>query len=74
MEVHRFKNNIIYNLNKLEISNNKKTSQYNSEWLLKNFQHNQIILINGNFVSSNFSFEDKEKIKIKPLKMILNDE
>jgi len=62
------------NLNKLEIPNNKKTSQYNSEWLLKNFQHNQIILINGDFVSSNFSFEDKEKIKIKPLKMVLNDE
>jgi len=34
------------NLNKLEIPNNKKNSQYNSEWLLKNFQHNQIILIN----------------------------
>ena len=56
------------NLNKLEIPNNKKTSQYNSEWLLKNLQHNQIILLNGDFISSNFSFEDKEKIKIKPLK------
>jgi len=31
-------------------------------------------LINGDFVSSDFSFEDKEKIKIKPLKMVLNDE
>jgi len=62
------------NLNKLEIPNNKKTSQYNSEWLLKNLQHNQIILLNGDFISSNFSFEDKEKIKIKPLKMVLNDE
>jgi len=62
------------NLNKLEIPNNKKTSQYNNEWLLKNFQHNQIILVNGDFVSSNFSFEDKEKIKIKPLKMVLNGE
>ena len=61
------------NINKLEIPNNKKTSQYNDEWLLKNFQHNQIILVNGDFVSSNFSFEDKEKIKIKPLKMVLND-
>jgi len=61
------------NLNKLEIPNNKKTSQYNSEWLLKNLQHNQIILVNGDFVSSNFSFEDKEKIKIKPLKMVLNE-
>ena len=62
------------NLNKLEIPNNKKTSQYNSEWLLKNFQHNQIILVNGDFVSSDFSFEDKGKIKIKPLKMVLNGE
>ena len=62
------------NLNKLEIPNNKKTSQYNNEWLLKNFQHNKIILVNGDFVSSNFNFEDKEKIKIKPLKMVLNGE
>jgi len=62
------------NLNKLEIPNNKETSQYNSEWLLKDFQHNQIILVNGDFVSSNFSFEDKEKIKIKPLKIVLNGE
>ena len=62
------------NLNKLEIPNNKKTAQYNSEWLLKNFQHNQIILVNGDFVSLDFSFEDKGKIKIKPLKMVLNGE
>jgi len=62
------------NLNKLEIPNNKKTSQYNSEWLLKDFKHNQIVLVNGDFVSSDFSFEDKEKIKIKPLKIVLNGE
>ena len=31
------------NLNKLEIPKNNKTSQYNNEWLLKNFQHNKII-------------------------------
>jgi len=61
------------NLNKLEIPNNNKTSQYNNGWLLKNFQHNQIILVNGDFVSSNFSFEDEEKIKIKSLKMVLKD-
>jgi len=66
---------ILYNnLNKLELPNNEKTFQYNSEWLLKNFQHNQIILVNGDFISSNFSFENKEKIKIKPLKMVLNGE
>jgi len=49
------------NLNKLEISNDKKTSQYNSEWLLKNFQHNQIILVNGDFVSSNLVLKLKKK-------------
>ena len=62
------------NLSTLEIPNNKRTSQYNSEWLFKNFQHNQIVLVNGDFVSSDFSFEDKEKIKIKPLKIVLNGE
>ncbi len=65
---------ILYNnLNKLEVLNNKKTSQYHGEWLLKNFQHNQIILVNGEFVSSTFSFEAKDKIKIKPLRAILKD-
>jgi len=65
---------ILYNnLNKLELPNHENTSQYNSEWLLKNFEHNQIILVNGDFVSSTFSFETKEKIKIKPLKTVLKD-
>jgi len=65
---------ILYNnLEKLELPNNENTSQYNSEWLLKNFEHNQIILVNGDFVSSTFSFEAKEKIKIKPLKTVLKD-
>jgi len=62
------------NLSTLEIPNNKRTSHYNSEWLFKNFKHNKIILVNGDFVSSNFSFEDKEKIKIKPLKIVLDGE
>jgi len=61
------------NLNKLEILNNKKNSQYHDKWLLKNFQHNQIILANGEFISSTFSFEAKDKIKIKPLRTVLKD-
>ena len=65
---------ILKNLSKLEIPNNKETSQYNDSWLLKDFQHNQIILVNGDFVGSNFSFEDEKKIKIKPLKMVLSGE
>jgi len=65
---------ILYNnLNKLELPNHENTSLYYSEWLLKNFEHNQKILVNGDFVSSTFSFEDKEKIKIKPLKTVLKD-
>ena len=59
-------------LNKLEILN-EKTLQYNHEWLIKNFDHNQIILLNGNFVKSNFNFEDEKKIKINPLKNVLKD-
>ena len=44
---------ILHNsLNKLEVLNNKKTSQYHGDWLIKNFQHNQIILVNGEFISS----------------------
>ena len=61
------------NLNKLEVLNNKKISQYHGKWLLKNFQHNKIILVNGDFVSSSFSFEAKDKIRIKPLKIVLKD-
>jgi Fe-S cluster assembly protein SufD len=61
------------NLNKLEVLNNKKTSQYHDKWLLKNFQHNQIILVNGEFVSSTFGFEDRDKIKTKPLRTVLKD-
>ena len=32
--------------------------------LLKDFEHNHIILINGNLYSSNFDYEDKDKIKV----------
>ena len=32
--------------------------------ILKDFDHNHIFLVNGNFHSSNFEFEDKNKIKI----------
>ena len=32
--------------------------------LIKDFEHNYILLVNGHFHSSNFNFEDKSKIKI----------
>jgi len=73
LEIYGLKTILYNNLNKLELPNHEKTSQYNSEWLLKNFKHNQIILVNGDFVSSTFSFETKDKIKIIPLKTVLKD-
>ena len=33
--------------------------------LIKDFEHNYIIVENGELISSNFNFEDKNKIKIK---------
>jgi Fe-S cluster assembly protein SufD len=41
--------------------------------LVKDFEHNKIILLNGKFVESNFTFENEEKIKIKSLKTILEN-
>ena len=62
------KNIINNNFKSLEIFKDKKNSHYDENLLIKNFKHNRIILLNGNFVESNFSFEDIDKIKIKSLK------
>ena len=35
---------------------------------IKDFEHNKIILVNGFFKSSDFKYEDKEKVKIELLK------
>jgi Fe-S cluster assembly protein SufD len=62
------------NLPDLEIFNNKKNLNYNKELLLKNFDHNKIILLNGNYVEKDFSFENEKKISIKSLEHELNEE
>jgi len=62
------------NFKNLQIFKDKKTSKYNNKFLIKNFKHNKIILLNGNFIESNFSFEDEKKINIKSLKVTLADE
>jgi Fe-S cluster assembly protein SufD len=59
------------NFNNLQIYEDKKVTEYNNKLLFKNFDHNKIILINGIFVESNFSFENKEKINVKSLKTTL---
>ncbi len=57
-----FKNIVDKNFEKLDT---KKTSSNISKIdLLKDFEHNYIILVNGNLHSSNFEYEDKNKIKI----------
>ena len=61
------------NFPELQIFEDKKNAQFNKELLIKNFKHNRIVLLNGNFVEKNFSFEDKKKISIKPLKDALEN-
>ena len=54
---------IIYkNFKKLNVKNvNSKVKKVN---LIKDFDHNYVTIINGRLISSNFKFEDKNKIKI----------
>ncbi len=51
------------NFKKLDIknirTNNKKIN------LIKDFEHNYLVVVNGDLTESNFEFEDKNKIKIK---------
>ena len=57
-----FNNIIDRNFEKLDA--NRVSSNVNKIDLLKNFEHNYILLVNGNLHSSNFDFEQKSKIKI----------
>ena len=49
-----------------ELDTKKVSSNINKIDLLKDFEHNYILLVNGNLHSSNFDHEDKTKIKIDP--------
>jgi Fe-S cluster assembly protein SufD len=55
-------------LSNLKIFNDKNSSQYNNSFLIKNFEHNRIVLLNGNFLESNFRYENEKRISIKSLK------
>ena len=57
----------------LQIIKNSKNSKYEQNSLLKNFEHNKIILLNGNFIDADFSFEDKKKVSIKSLNAALKE-
>ena len=56
------------NFSNLKIFEEKKNSKYNSKSLIPNFEHNSIILLNGRFIESNFSFENEKKVRVKSLK------
>jgi len=57
-----FKNIIDKNFE--ELDTNKIASKVNKIDLIKDFEHNYILLVNGNLQSSNFDHEQKNKIKI----------
>jgi len=57
-----FKNIVDRNFEELDAK--KTSSDINKIDLLKDFEHNYILLVNGNLHSSNFSYEEKNKIKI----------
>ena len=67
------KNIINNNFQNLKILNNNKNSSFDKKLLIKNIEHNRIILLNGNFIDSNFAFEEEKKIKIKSLKSLLQN-
>jgi len=57
-----FKNILDKNFDSLDIK--KVSSNINKINLIKDFEHNYIYLVNGNFHSSNFDYEEKDRIKI----------
>jgi len=57
-----FKNIVDKNFDQLDVS--KSENNINKVDLLEDFEHNYIFLVNGNFHSSKFDYEDKNKIKI----------
>ena len=57
-----FKN--IINSNFKELDAKKISISQNKIELIKDFEHNYIILLNGNLHSSNFDYEKKDKVKI----------
>ena len=58
-----FRNIVDNNFDKLEAT--ELQTEKNNINLIKDFDHNYIFLVNGNLHSSNFNFEDKNKITIK---------
>ena len=67
------RNIIDNNFQDLQIFNEEIALKYNNDLLIKDFEHNKIVLLNGNFIESNFAFENEKKINIKSLKNIFEN-
>ena len=67
-----FKNIIDRNFEKLDAK--KVSSNVKKIDLIKDFEHNYILLVNGNLHSSNFDYEEKSKIKISAYDKSINYE
>jgi Fe-S cluster assembly protein SufD len=65
-----FRNIVSNNFEKIDTK--KTSSNIKKINLIKDFEHNYIFLVNGNLHSSNFDFEDNNKIKIKDYENNLN--
>ncbi len=65
--------NAILNKNFDKITNNFKFDLNKKIKILKNFDHNYIILTNGILSTNNFDYEDKSKIEIKDFKDLEKD-
>ena len=61
-----FRDIVYKNFDKLDTKN--VLSDIKKINLLKDFDHNYILLVNGNLQSSNFAYEDKSKIRINSCK------
>ena len=65
-----FKNIVDRNFDELDTK--KVSSDINKIDLIKDFEHNYILLVNGNLHSSNFNYEEKSKIKINTYDKSIN--
>ena len=65
-----FKNIVDRNFDELDTK--KVSSDINKIDLIKDFEHNYILLVNGDLHSSNFNYEEKSKIKLNPYDKSIN--
>ena len=61
------------NFEDLQICKENKNLKFDNKLLINVFEHNRVVFLNGNLIDTNFSFENKKKIKIQSLKKALQN-